>query len=102
MMRMPWNNSTTTKHRRMAQLHEKQPRLRLDPESYKALRNKVLDRDGWRCQDCGSAKMLEVHHLRPRSKLGHDASDNLITLCVDCHRRRHGNSVQFGEDGDRL
>jgi len=86
----------------MAQLHEKQPRLRLDPESYKALRNKVLDRDGWRCQDCGSAKMLEVHHLRPRSKLGHDASDNLITLCVDCHRRRHGNSVQFGEDSDRL
>ena len=25
------------------------PRLRLDPESYEALRQQVLRRDGWRC-----------------------------------------------------
>jgi len=86
----------------MQRLRQKQPRLKLDPYSYKALRNQVLDRDGWRCQDCGSAKMLEVHHVNPRSKLGHDASENLITLCVDCHRRRHGDSMQFGEIGDRV
>ena len=75
-------------HRR--RLRQKQPRLRLDPAEYKALKNQVLERDGWRCQDCGSAQMLEVHHINPRSKLGHDASENLIALCVDCHRRRHG------------
>jgi 5-methylcytosine-specific restriction endonuclease McrA len=74
----------------MQRLRQKQPRLRLDPESYDALKIQVLDRDGWRCQDCGSAEMLQVHHINSRSKLGHDASENLITLCVDCHRRRHG------------
>jgi 5-methylcytosine-specific restriction endonuclease McrA len=86
----PFVKGELTRQRRMARLHRKQPRLKLDPESYKALRNQVLDRDGWRCQDCGSARMLEVHHVKSRSKLGHDASDNLITLCVDCHGRRHG------------
>lgn len=28
--------------------------------------------------------------LEPRSQLGHDTSENLITLCVACHGRRHG------------
>lgn len=74
----------------MARLHRKQPRLRLEPESYKALRNQLLNRDEWRCQDCGPAMMLEVHHLNSRSKLGHDELENLITLCVACHGRRHG------------
>ena len=74
----------------MKQIRQKQARLKLDPVSYEALKIQVLDRDGWRCQDCGAAKMLEVHHLNPRSKLGQDAMENLITLCVDCHKRRHG------------
>jgi 5-methylcytosine-specific restriction endonuclease McrA len=76
--------------RYMERLRQKRPRLKLDPESYEALKNEVLERDGWRCQDCGSAKMLEVHHVQPRGKLGHDTSENLITLCVDCHARWHG------------
>jgi len=74
----------------MERLRQKQPRLKLDPERYEALRNEVFERDGWRCQDCGSAQMLEPHHVKPRSKLGHDTSENLITLCAGCHGRRHG------------
>jgi len=67
----------------------KDPRLRLDPESYQALHRSVLERDGWRCQSCGSRAGLEVHHITPRSKLGHDAEENLITLCWECHRKIH-------------
>jgi 5-methylcytosine-specific restriction endonuclease McrA len=33
---------------------------------------------------------LEVHHIKPRGRLGHDVMDNLITLCVGCHSKRHG------------
>ena len=58
----------------------KRPRLRLDLNSYRLLRNLILKRDGWRCQSCGSRTGLEVHHIMPRSKLGHDADENLITL----------------------
>jgi 5-methylcytosine-specific restriction endonuclease McrA len=71
------------------QLRQKRPRLMLSVEEYKSLRHRVLERDQWHCQDCGSSKDLQVHHLRKRSKLGDDSLDNLITLCVSCHRQRH-------------
>jgi len=67
----------------------KRPRLRLDPEDYTRLRKQVLERDGWRCQECGSMRQLQVHHMKPRSQLGGDVMGNLITLCVICHRRAH-------------
>ena len=70
-------------------LRQRRPRLKLDPEGYTKVRNQVLERDGWRCQDCGSMKDLQVHHKKFRSKLGGDVIENLITLCVICHRVRH-------------
>ena len=41
----------------------KSPRLRLDSESYRDLHRQILERDGWRCQVCGSMQHLQVHHL---------------------------------------
>lgn len=67
----------------------KEPRLRLDPEAYRNLQRNVLQRDGWRCQMCGSMRQLEVHHLRFRSHSGDDAEHNLITLCNLCHAEIH-------------
>jgi len=63
--------------------------LRLDPLSYQSLRQQILRRDGWRCQSCGTMSNLEVHHREFRSHSGVDSEGNLITLCVDCHRRAH-------------
>jgi 5-methylcytosine-specific restriction endonuclease McrA len=63
---------------------------RLDPSSYESLRQQILRRDGWRCQSCGTMSNLEVHHRKFRSHSGCDAEENLITLCVDCHRQAHG------------
>jgi 5-methylcytosine-specific restriction endonuclease McrA len=71
-------------------LRQKQPRLRLTPDDYGVLRNQVLKRDGWRCQDCGAMKDLQVHHIKRRSQLGGDVAQNLITLCASCHGKRHG------------
>ena len=73
----------------MKGLRQKEPRLRLSLAEYEALRKRALERDGWRCQSCGSQRDLQVHHLRPRSQLGHDALENLITLCVGCHQHHH-------------
>jgi 5-methylcytosine-specific restriction endonuclease McrA len=67
----------------------KRPRLRLDLKSFCLLRLSTLKRDGWGCQSCGSSVGLEVHHITPRSKLGDDAPENLITLCWKCHRQIH-------------
>ena len=73
----------------MVHLRQKRPRLKLSLKEYNLLRKKVLDRDGWRCQVCGSSTDLHVHHLVRRSRLGDDAFDNLITLCATCHQDEH-------------
>ena len=49
----------------------------------------VLERDGWRCQVCGRAEDLQIHHIQPRSRLGDDSAENLIALCVMCHQKAH-------------
>ena len=74
----------------MTRIRSKVGRLRLDPVSYECLRQQVLQRDGWRCQLCGTMSNLEVHHQQFRSRLGHDSEENLITLCSTCHASNHG------------
>jgi 5-methylcytosine-specific restriction endonuclease McrA len=64
--------------------------VRLDDREYCELRERVLRRDGWRCQSCGSMTNLEVHHQQFRSHSGPDREDNLITLCNYCHSAEHG------------
>jgi 5-methylcytosine-specific restriction endonuclease McrA len=74
---------------------QKNPRLKLNAEEYTLLRKAVLQRDAWRCQECGSMGQLEVHHLIKRSQLGNDSMDNLITLCAHCHRDCHNKLGRF-------
>jgi 5-methylcytosine-specific restriction endonuclease McrA len=73
----------------MNQLPPRRPRLKLSPTLYRKLWVEVLERDGWRCQSCGSLTDLQVHHIRSRSQLGDDAESNLITLCAQCHQMIH-------------
>ena len=68
---------------------QKRPRIQATPRRYAALRRVVLERDGWRCQHCGSLRNLDVHHVKRRSALGDDAEANLITVCRDCHQILH-------------
>lgn len=56
------------------------------------VREYVLWRDRNICQGCqGASKdpVLEVHHVRERSRGGSDRPDNLITVCKSCHREYH-------------
>ena len=52
------------------------------------VRRRVLERDGWRCQQCGLAGRLEVDHLVAlEDDPGQDpyALAGLQTLCRLCH-----------------
>ena len=73
----------------MSEIRPKRPPVRLDAKAYRELCKEVLERDGWRCQSCGSLSAIEVHHRRFRSHQGEDAKHNLITLCSKCHREIH-------------
>ena len=44
--------------------------------------------DGYKCQMCGTAKNLVVHHIT-YDRLGHESLDDLITLCHNCHEKIH-------------
>lgn len=61
---------------------------------WEAIRQRVLRRDGNRCQVCGNqglAQPLHVHHIQPfRSFTSQESANqlhNLITLCPACHRQ---------------
>ena len=64
-------------------------RLRLEASAYTKLHRKILERDRWRCQYCGSMQNLQVHHIQSRGQLGSDTEENLITLCASCHEEIH-------------
>ena len=53
-------------------------------------RRRELARAAWRCERCGKAGRLEVHHVRPLHKGGaaYDP-DNLKVLCRRCHIETH-------------
>lgn len=60
--------------------------------SYANLKRIVFKRDEYRCIDCGSKEnKLNIHHIKHFAKFKDLRLDenNCVTLCVDCHKRRH-------------
>jgi 5-methylcytosine-specific restriction enzyme A len=57
---------------------------------WKAVRQLVKRRDGFKCTECGSRHRLEVHHrlsVRTNPELAF-ALSNLQLLCAGCHTRK--------------
>jgi len=51
----------------------------------------VHERDGYQCVYCGRIdKMIELAHYIGRAQGGLGIPQNLISLCVDCHRDYDG------------
>jgi 5-methylcytosine-specific restriction enzyme A len=58
--------------------------------NWRTIRNLILIRDKHTCQDCKETdKKLEVHHLLALALGGDNRIQNLLALCVSCHRKRH-------------
>jgi len=50
-----------------------------------SIKEKVKNRDKWKCVICESPTELHVHHKIPRIYGGVHHMDNLVTLCASCH-----------------
>ena len=62
----------------------------LDRRRWEKIRLQVLDRDSWRCRQCGKAGALEVDHIVPLRRGGapYDMG-NLQSLCAfPCHAEK--------------
>ena len=62
------------------------------------VRRAILQRDDYKCQDCGwhyekwnpsDPRHLEAHHLKKHAEGGDNTEGNLITVCNICHDKRH-------------
>ena len=52
------------------------------------IKDKVWNRDGGKCAECGSSEKLEFDHIIPHSKGGADTYRNLQLLCEQCNRSK--------------
>ena len=63
----------------------------------KKLRQDILQRDNFTCQNCGNSTytepnlLLEIDHITPVSKGGLTEENNLQTLCWKCNRKKAAN-----------
>jgi hypothetical protein len=74
-------------------------------------RERIMERDDYRCVECGTEVQLSIDHIKARSKGGDNDDENLRVLCVSCNsskKNREGigegrrkviaNSLQPGSD----
>ena len=72
-------------------------RRHLRSPEWRAFRERVKARDGYRCVRCRSRQRLEVDHLT-YIRLGQERLEDCQTLCHACHRRltRHRRRARGG------
>jgi HNH endonuclease len=86
---------------RLASQEKRPPRVRRAIK----LRHQILERDQFRCKECGRTPdrdgvTLQVHHKIPVNQGGTNDPSNLVTLCADDHAGRH--AVAGGRTRDEL
>ena len=69
------------------------------PADWNSKRQSIYDRDNYRCQNCGirggphGNVELHAHHVVPLSRGGSNNQENLKTLCKECHKAVHGDTI---------
>lgn len=71
----------------------------LKSDSWKRKKYARLRKDGLRCQMCGTAKNLQVHHITYENFPNEDIED-LVTLCCDCHSKVHAKDIGRKGEGN--
>ena len=70
-------------------------------DNWECIRIRVYERDNYCCGDCGikcqskrdytdSNRLIQCHHIEPFNGFNNNL-ENLITLCLKCHIKRHQN-----------
>lgn len=75
----------------------------LHSPEWKAKRKQKLKEVGHKCEECGSAKNLKVHHITYEN-LGNEDMDDLLVVCKRCHNKLHivDNGERFAKEQNKL
>ena len=74
--------------------------VRFRPKTVKVNRRRVLKRDDYTCQYCGSTKNLTIDHVIPKSKGGNNGWTNLVACCQRCNSNKGDKTLE--ESGMKL
>ena len=77
---------------------ERLERLKAEAQTKRQVAHAVKVRDQYRCRCCGTARQVDVHHLRFRSAGGGDVLENLLCLCRVCHAEVHAYRLRIEGD----
>jgi hypothetical protein len=61
-----------------------------------SFRNKLRDKLGVKCYNCGSKEHIEYHHIVPVVYGGTNKLSNIVPLCVSCHYKAHNKTNAEG------
>ena len=67
----------------------KTKQITLTGKAYEKLQHAVLERDNFKCQECGRYTLAPPHHVVFRSSGGSDTMENMVLLCIKCHAEKH-------------
>lgn len=103
MKRSPLKRTSSLKRTRRIRESEKARQRRMThTERMNELRPVVFARDSWRCQARSSVctgDAHQAHHRKMRSRGGADTLDNLVSVCMSCHRYLHEHPKWAAERG---
>jgi 5-methylcytosine-specific restriction endonuclease McrA len=51
-------------------------------------RERIYERDGYRCVECGTDENLTLDHRIPKSRGGSNEDSNLQTMCAACNQAK--------------
>lgn len=54
----------------------------------KQIRQKIMIRDGFKCQHCKTSEQLTIDHIVPFSLGGSNDPNNLQVLCLKCNQKK--------------
>lgn len=77
-------------------MNKRCPKGQMMPNIRTKKRNRIYQRDGHRCQCCGSVDKLTVDHIIPVSRGGDNKDTNLQVLCTDCNQWKGDRVMEFG------
>jgi len=71
----------------------------LASDDWRVRRKELMEEADYECSDCGE-KAKQLHHLIYDNLGSEELEVDVVPLCTECHKERHGNKDDMAGYGD--